>query len=90
MGSYAKTILLLLLLLYLDPFICEVKGLDSSGALWTGSAIDKGTNEVQMRKLKLEVDTIKDYTPTIPNPKHDPPPRGRSGTSVGGGSGGGN
>ncbi|KAK8503827.1 hypothetical protein V6N13_021613 [Hibiscus sabdariffa] len=89
MGSYAKTILLLLLLLYLDPFICKIKGLDSSGASSTVSAINKDTNEVQMRKLKLEVDTIKDYTPTIPNPKHEPPPRGRSGTSVGGGGGGG-
>ncbi|GMJ15011.1 hypothetical protein HRI_005170300 [Hibiscus trionum] len=81
MGPCAKALLLLLLLLYLDPFLCKVKGLGSSGA----SSADSAINE--MRKLKLEVDTIKDYTPTIPNPKHDPPPRGRSGTSVGGNSG---
>ncbi|MBA0588989.1 hypothetical protein Gorai_017764 [Gossypium raimondii] len=44
--------------------------------------------EVKMRKLKLDVDIVKDYTPVIPNPKHEPPPRGKPGTSAGTGGGG--
>lgn len=35
-----------------------------------------------------EVDVQRDYPPTTPNPKHEPgSPRGKSGTSVGVGSG---
>ncbi|XWS38195.1 hypothetical protein CRYUN_Cryun19dG0109700 [Craigia yunnanensis] len=78
MGSYAKTMILLLLLVYLDPFIGRVKGLEHGA--------NSATNEVKMRKLILEVDVQRDYTP-LPNPKHEPgSPRGKSGTSVGGGS----
>ncbi|KAL4351373.1 hypothetical protein GQ457_06G038170 [Hibiscus cannabinus] len=76
MGHQAKTILLILFLLYLHPFICGIKGLDFSGATSASSAVN------EMRKLKLEVDTVKDYSPTMPNPKHDPPPSGKSGTSI--------
>ncbi|GMJ10940.1 hypothetical protein HRI_004763200 [Hibiscus trionum] len=81
MGHHAKTILLLLLFLCLDPLICEVEGLDSSGATSASSAV------YEVRKLKLEVVTVNDYAPTMPNPKHDPPPSRKSGTSIGSGGG---
>ncbi|XVE64647.1 hypothetical protein DITRI_Ditri07aG0117400 [Diplodiscus trichospermus] len=82
MGPYAKTMILLLLLVYLDPFIGRAEGL--------GSGANPATNEgmiTKIRKLLLEVDVLRDYSPTTPNPKHEPgPPRGKSATSAGGGS----
>ncbi|MBA0801706.1 hypothetical protein Gohar_012055 [Gossypium harknessii] len=87
MGTYAKTMILLLLVLYLVPFIAEVKGLDA-GATSAVSGINEDMVEVKMRKLKLDVDIEKDYTPVIPNPKHEPPPRGKPGTSAVSGGGG--
>ncbi|KAB2001795.1 hypothetical protein E1A91_D11G020600v1 [Gossypium mustelinum] len=87
MGTYAKTMILLLLVLYLVPFIAKVKGLDA-GATSADSGINEDMVEVKMRKLKLDVDIVKDYTPVIPNPKHEPPPRGKPGTSAGSGGGG--
>ncbi|XWS50123.1 hypothetical protein CRYUN_Cryun12cG0061700 [Craigia yunnanensis] len=82
MGPYAKIMFLLLLIVYLDPFIGRVKGL-KHGA---NSATNEGMIQVTMRKLILEVDVQRDYPPTTPNPKHEPgPPRGKSGTSAGGG-----
>ncbi|TYG92324.1 hypothetical protein ES288_A11G021000v1 [Gossypium darwinii] len=62
--------------------MAKVKGLDAGA-----TSADSGINE--MRKLKLDVDIVKDYTPVIPNPKHEPPPRGKPGTSAGSGGGGG-
>ncbi|XWS48773.1 hypothetical protein CRYUN_Cryun13aG0105000 [Craigia yunnanensis] len=87
MGPYSKTMILLLLLVYLDPFIGRVKGLEY-GATLAKSATNEGMIEVKMRKLIIEVDSLRDYTPFIPNPKHEPgAPRGKSGTSAGGGGG---
>ncbi|KAK6251482.1 hypothetical protein QUC31_009112 [Theobroma cacao] len=84
MGPYAKTMILLLLLVYLDPFIGRVKAMEHV-ATSANSATNEGMNQVKMRKLTLEVDIQKDYNP-IPNPKHEPPPRGKSGAPAGGGN----
>ncbi|MBA0558740.1 hypothetical protein Golob_015745 [Gossypium lobatum] len=41
-----------------------------------------------MRKLILNVDIQRDYSPVTPNPKHEPgPPRGKSGTTSTAGGG---
>ncbi|MBA0861522.1 hypothetical protein Goshw_028695 [Gossypium schwendimanii] len=86
MGTYAKT-MILLLVLYLVPFIAKVEGLDA-GATSADSGINEDMVEVKMRKLKLDVDIVKDYTPVIPNPKHEPPPRGKPGILARSGGGG--
>ncbi|XVF12924.1 hypothetical protein REPUB_Repub08aG0162000 [Reevesia pubescens] len=86
MVPYAKTMFLLLLLVYLDPFIGRVKG-SEHGASSANFATHEGMNQVKMRKLIPVVDILRDYTPTFPNPKHEPaPPKGKSGTLAGGGS----
>ncbi|OMP02906.1 hypothetical protein COLO4_10751 [Corchorus olitorius] len=88
MGLNAKTLInLLLLLVYLELFIGRVKGLDHihSTASSANSATNEGMIQVQTRKLILEVDTLRDYSP-IPNPKHEPgPPRGKPAAFSGGG-----
>ncbi|GMI71661.1 hypothetical protein HRI_000835400 [Hibiscus trionum] len=82
MGPCAKTMILLLVLAGLDPFIGRVKGLDHGANPATNEGI-----QVQTRKLRLDVDVQRDYNPVTPNPKHEPgPPRGKPGTtSTGGG-----
>ncbi|OMO79804.1 hypothetical protein CCACVL1_13401 [Corchorus capsularis] len=89
MGRNAKTLInLLLLLVYIELFIGRVKGLDHiHSANSTNSATNEGMIKVQTRKLMLEVDIQRDYSP-IPNPKHEPgPPRGKTAAfAAGGGS----
>ncbi|MBA0858676.1 hypothetical protein Goshw_029638 [Gossypium schwendimanii] len=49
-------------------------------------AANSATNE--MRKLIVNVDIQRDYSPVTPNPKHEPgPPRGKSGTTSTAGGG---
>ncbi|XVF53123.1 hypothetical protein PTKIN_Ptkin05aG0074700 [Pterospermum kingtungense] len=85
MGPYAKTMILLLLLVYLDPFIGIAKGLENGA----NSATNEDMVQVKMirKLLTLEVDVQRDYPPAKPNPKNEPgPPKGKSGTSAGGGT----
>ncbi|KAG4184729.1 hypothetical protein ERO13_A09G189000v2 [Gossypium hirsutum] len=84
MGSYAKTMILLFLLVCLQSFISGNKGSDYAA----NSATNEGMIQVQMRKLILNVDIQRDYSPVTSNPKHEPgPPRGKSGTASTAGGG---
>ncbi|CBI34543.3 unnamed protein product, partial [Vitis vinifera] len=84
MGSQTKTVLLILILLFIPSSSGRVKGF--KGGEGPATSVSKVTIIMDMREV-LMTDALLDYGKPGPNPRHD---QGKGRSSNGGGGGGGN